>query len=158
MNDKELKEERQRSKEERRGSVAESVARGAASAAVGAAQFAARSAGHVVEGEARRKLKPAGTRLMNRTQTVQTRAARRIDRLAHSVRRMGGRLDRPEEAQSLARRLEETADYLRFRPSEYVAKDTIAVIRRSHIVPITGAVLAGFLAYKWISSRNRGRS
>lgn len=158
MNDKKSKENRERSKDDRRSSVVESVARGAASAAVGAAQFATRSAGHVVEGETRRKLRPAATRLMNQTQSVQTRAARRIDRLAHSVRRLGGRLERPDEAQTLARRLEETADYLRFRPSEYVAKDTIAVIRRSHIVPITGAVLAGFLAYKWISSRNRQRS
>lgn len=136
--------------------ILKSVADGAKEAAQRTVQFGARSAGHIVEGEARRKFGPARKRLLENSERTQSRAARRITRLAEEIRRFGERIQHTGEAHILARRLEETADYLRFRPADRVARDAVSVIRRSKLLPIAGALLGGAIAYR-ILTRNRGR-
>jgi hypothetical protein len=57
--------------------------------------------------------------------------AERVENLAEQVRHLGRQLDRRDEAHVVARRLERTADYLRYRPSAEVAADAWQVVRRS---------------------------
>ncbi|HLV02942.1 MAG TPA: hypothetical protein VKZ59_16860 [Acidobacteriota bacterium] len=136
-------------------SVLRAVGRGAKDAARSAASFAARGAGHIAEGEMRRRLGPARARLTARTEALQSRASRRIDHLASRIRRLGHRIERAEEAHVLARRLEETADYLRYRPSGLVARDAISVAKEKRIFLLAGVALGAFLTYKLIK-RKRG--
>lgn len=79
-------------------------------------------------------------------------AAERIEGLAEQVRSLGRQLDRPDEAHSVARRLERTADYLRFRPPREVADDAWQGLKRSRALIITGGLLGAWIAYRLVRS------
>lgn len=134
-------------------SMFRTVGKGAKEAARSAASFAARGAGHIAEGEMRRKLGPTRARLTATTEALQSRASRRIDHLANRIRRLGHSVERPDEAHLLARRLEETADYLRYRPTEMVARDAVSVAKKNRLFLIAGVAAGAFLTYKAIRRR-----
>lgn len=80
-------------------------------------------------------------------------AGDRILRFAEEVRRVGANGHENERASSIARRLEQTADYLKYRPASNVAEDAIAGIRPKHLAGAgiaTGVAICGTaLAYKY---------
>lgn len=122
-------------------------------AALGAARGATRSARYVLEGEARHRMAPIRLRWGGRTATVQSVTGRQIDRLAEQIRWLGRRLERPEEAHLLARRLEETADYIRFRPAAKMFSDAGGLMRRYPSIPIALGVLGLFVGYRMLCRR-----
>jgi len=123
-----------------------------------AIQGAARGVGHILSGEAREKLGPLREQLLNGTAHVQSKAGRRIMQLADSIRDLGSRLERDHEARAVARRLEETADYLRFRSADGIARDAAQAIRSTHVIPIAVALVGAAIAYKLVASRgNRNK-
>lgn len=147
-----MKEDKQPETEENheRSSVLRSAGKGAKEAARTAASFAARGAGHIAEGEMRRKLGPTRDRMTARTEALQSRASRRIDHMASRIRRLGQKVERTDEAHLLARRLEETADYLRYRPSDLVARDAMSAARENRVLLIAGAAVGAFLTYRLV--------
>ena len=122
-------------------------------AAWGAARGATRSARYVLEGEARHRFGPVRNRWSGRTEKFQSVTGRQIDRLAEQIRWLGGRLERPEEAHLLARRLEETADYIRFRPASKMVSDAGGLMRRHPYVPVALGALGFFIGYRMLSNR-----
>lgn len=94
-------------------------------------------------------------RISNSTEVVQSFSGKKIDRLAGQIRHLGRRLDRQEEIDFLARRLEETADYLRFRPLNHMARDVFRAAKKNYWIPVVGSALAGFAVYRMLSSRHR---
>lgn len=82
--------------------------------------------------------------------------AERIESLADQVRKLGRQLDRRDEAHVVARRLERTADYLRYRPSSEVASDAWGAIKQSQVLWIAGGALGAFILYRLLAS-NLGR-
>lgn len=119
-------------------------------------QGAARGVGHILSAEAREKLGPLREQLLDGTAQVQSKAGRRIMQLADSIRDLGTRLERENEARAVARKLEETADYLRFRSADGIARDAAQVIRRNHVIPIAVGLLGAVVAYKLVASRRGG--
>ncbi len=85
-------------------------------------------------------------------------AADRVEALADQVRQMGNRHDRPDEAQAVARRLERSADYLRFRPLGKVPGDAWKAAKQSPILWATVAVTTGLLTYSAVRSHRRRNS
>ena len=77
-----------------------------------------------------------------------------MEALADQIRELGGRFDRHTEAHSLARRIERSSDYLRYRPTSQIAGDAWDTVRSSPVVWIGGGLLAGLLAYRLISRRD----
>ncbi len=114
---------------------------------------AARGAGHILGGEARQRLAPLKDKLRDGSAEIQSKAGRQIIRLAEKIRHIGARLEREHEAQAVARKLEETADYVRFRPAEGIARDAAQAIRRNHLIPIAVGLLGAVVAYKLVASR-----
>lgn len=74
-------------------------------------------------------------------------AADRVEALAERVRELGARHDRRDEAQTVARRLERTADYLRYRPVAKVPGDAWQAAKNSPTAWATAAVAAGLVTY-----------
>lgn len=124
-------------------------------AARGAARGATRSARYVIEGEARHRLTPIRIRWGGRTAQVQSATGKQIDRLAEQIRWLGSRLERPEETHLLARRLEETADYIRFRPASRMFSDAGGFMRRHPSIPIALGLLGFLVGYRMLSNRRR---
>lgn len=118
-----------------------------------------RGARRIVEGEARERLKPVRDRLADSAERVQSSTGRKIDRLAGQIWKLGHRLDRPGEARLIARRLEETADYLRFRPAGHLVHDAASALRRRPLLPVAGALVAGLVAFSllWNHRKNSHR-
>jgi hypothetical protein len=81
-------------------------------------------------------------------------AADRVESVAHQVRQLGMQLDRPEEAHSIARRLERTADYLRYRPAADVASDAWETVTRPRVLWVAGGVLTALVAYRLLRDRS----
>ncbi|HSL17983.1 MAG TPA: hypothetical protein VLB51_08770 [Methylomirabilota bacterium] len=73
--------------------------------------------------------------------------ADKVERIAEQVRELGEQLGRQSEAHTIARRLERTADYLRYRPSADVASDAWQAVTRSRTVWIAGGVIGALAAY-----------
>ena len=73
--------------------------------------------------------------------------ADKVERIAEQVRELGEQLGRQSEAHTIARRLERTADYLRYRPSADVASDAWQAVTRSRAVWVAGGVLGALAAY-----------
>ncbi len=85
-------------------------------------------------------------------------AADRVEALADQVRQLGNRHDRRDEAQAIARRLERSADYLRFRPLGKVPGDAWEAAKQSRLLWATVAVTAGLLTYSAVRRHRRGTS
>ena len=79
---------------------------------------------------------------------LKTGAALRAEGLAGRIRELGRRFDRPQEAHAIARRVERSADYLRFRPTAEVAGDAWRRVRSSPAVWVAGGLLAGLVLYR----------
>lgn len=75
-------------------------------------------------------------------------AADRVESVAEQVRELGQRLDRRDEAHAIARRLERTADYLRFRPARDVASDAWETVTRPGVLWFAGGAVAALVAYR----------
>jgi len=80
--------------------------------------------------------------------------AEHIENLAEQVRTLGRKLDRRDEAHRVARRLERTADYLRFRPSAEVGADVWRVMKRSRALWIAGGLMGAYVAYRFMRKRH----
>jgi len=112
----------------------------------------------------RRTVKAAGRGVIDdRTSAIQDRiepaadqfkeeAAELIEELATRVRQLGHKFDRTRKAHSVARRLERTADYLRYRSSGDVVEDGWQAVTESRALWIAGGILGGFLAYRMTRS------
>ncbi len=103
-----------------------------------------------LRGSAREKVGRARDRFEESTDRFKTEAAGTIEGLADQIRELGDRFDRQGEANALARRLERSADYLRYRPSAEVAGDALAAVRESRLLWILGGMLAGALVYRLV--------
>lgn len=110
-------------------------------------------AGHIIAGEARERLAPIKKHLLESTENVQSQAGRQILSLAEKIRQLGAQLDRGAEVQTIARKLEETADYVRFRSPDGIARDAARALKRHHVIPIAAGLVGAALAYKLISKR-----
>lgn len=102
----------------------------------------------VASGVVREELRSVKERLEPSADQFKLAAAEKVEGLAAQIRQLGKELDRREEAHSLARRLERTADYLRYRPAVDVAGDVRSAVERSHVLWVAGGVLAGYAAYR----------
>lgn len=80
-------------------------------------------------------------------------AADRVESVAEQIRSLGDRVDRSSEANRIARRLERTADYLRYRPPGRMASDSWEVVRDNHLLWIAGGALAGAGALMLLRAR-----
>lgn len=74
-------------------------------------------------------------------------AADRVEGVAEQIRSLGDDLDRRDEAHAIARRLERTADYLRFRPAAHVASDIRDTLTRPGVLWFAGGALAALVAF-----------
>jgi hypothetical protein len=88
----------------------------------------------------KRRIEPPADQLKEET-------ARKVERVAEQVRELGEQLGRQSDAHVIARRLERTADYLRYRPSADVASDAWRAVTRSRAVWVAGGVLGALAAY-----------
>ncbi|HUV12931.1 MAG TPA: hypothetical protein VMY18_04755 [Acidobacteriota bacterium] len=102
----------------------------------------------VVRGVAQEKREKAKERLEESTIAFRHEASDRIDSVAQQVRQLGTQFDRHEDAHQIARRLEKTSDYLRFRPAADVAGDALALARKYRLLWLTGGLLAGVIIYR----------
>jgi hypothetical protein len=81
---------------------------------------------------------------------LQTKAGKRIEGLARQIRHLGRGVASLQEADALARRLEETADYIRFRPASNAGRDIIQVVKKRPVyLTVVFSLLAGVLAYQY---------
>lgn len=80
-------------------------------------------------------------------------AADLIESLADQIKDLGRQFERSEEAAGVARRLEKTADYIRYRPAAEVAGDTWAVVKRYRLLWITGGLLGGIIIARLAQKR-----
>lgn len=110
--------------------------------------------GTVVEGISRAKLDRVEQRVEESLENVRTEVSRRIESLAEQIHNLGQRLENPEEAQRIARELERTADYLRYRRAGDMFADSVDVVRR-HRVTLLAGIAAGTLAVALVVRRRR---
>jgi hypothetical protein len=82
--------------------------------------------------------------------------AERIESLADQIRKLGRQFDRRDEAHVVARRLERTADYLRFRPSGEVASDALGALKQSQALWVVGGALGAYVLYRLLASSSPG--
>lgn len=94
-------------------------------------------------------------RVETSTSGFKAEASDRLEVLAGQIRQLGEKFESLEEAASIARRLEKTADYLRYRPSVDVASDAWEAARRARLLWIVGGMAAGFLIYRLLK-KDRG--
>lgn len=106
-------------------------------------------------GVAREKLHALRERVEPPVDEFTTEASRRVEALADQIRALGGRLDRPAEAHRIARRLERTADYLRYRPPTRIAEDAWETVSSSRVLWAAGGVLAGAAAIALLRAARR---
>jgi len=93
------------------------------------------------------------------TQAFKQEAAERVERVADQIRGLGQQFDRRDEAHLVARRLEKTADYLRYRSSGDIAADAWATTRQYRLLWLAGGLLAGVVAFRLVQThRNRDRA
>lgn len=94
----------------------------------------------------RQRVEPPADQLKDET-------ADRVEGIAHQVRQLGLELDRPEEAHAIARRLERTADYLRYRPATRVATDAWDAVTQPKVLWAAGGALAALVIYRALKRR-----
>jgi hypothetical protein len=111
------------------------------------------TAATVARGTVREKTAQAEEKFDQATEDFRREAAARMETLAEQIRDLGGRFDRHAEAHGLARRIERSSDYLRYRPSSEIAGDAWDTIRKSPVVWIGGGLVAGLLVYRALSRR-----
>lgn len=88
-----------------------------------------------------------GSRIEKSTDGLKSETGRRIESLAAQIRSLGKDVESPLEAGRLARELERTADYVRYRRSSDIAADTWRFVRSSRGVWVAGGIAAGILGY-----------
>lgn len=79
------------------------------------------------------------------TENFKGEAASMIESVADQIKDLGLQFDRGAEAAGVARRLEKTADYIRYRPTAEVAGDTWEVVKKYRLLWITGGLLGGII-------------
>jgi len=84
-------------------------------------------------------------------------AADRVESVAEQVRELGQQLDRRDEAHVIARRLERTADYLRYRPAGDVVSDAWETVTRPGVLWFAGGAVAALVAYRLVRSSSNSR-
>lgn len=82
------------------------------------------------------------------TQKFKGAAAGKIESLAEQIRELGDQFEHGGEANAIARRLEKTADYIRYRPTSDVAADAWDITKRYHLLWWAGGLLAGVVAIR----------
>ncbi len=102
----------------------------------------------VVRGVTQEKREKAKERLEESTIAFRHEASDRIDSVAQQVRQLGTQFERHDDAHQIARRLEKTSDYLRFRPAADVAGDALALAQKYRLLWLTGGLLAGVIIYR----------
>lgn len=108
----------------------------------------------VVKGVTQDRREKAVERMETSTLAFRNQASDRIDAVAQQVRQLGAQFDRHGDAHEIARRLEKTADYLRYRPAADVAGDAWALARKYQVLWITGGLLLGLIIYR-MTQRDR---
>jgi hypothetical protein len=101
----------------------------------------------VIRGLSRDQAGRLENRLEESTTGLKSEAGRRIESLAAQIRKLGVDLESPFEAGRLARELERTADYLRYRRSIDMAGDAWDAIRHSPVAWAAGAAVGALLVY-----------
>ncbi|MFB3905279.1 MAG: hypothetical protein ACE15E_17655 [Acidobacteriota bacterium] len=74
-------------------------------------------------------------------------AAAGIDVLARRVRQASG----PDRSRAIARSFEKTADYLRYRASDDMARDAWRAVKKRPVWITAGTALGGWVAYRWLT-------
>ena len=110
----------------------------------------------VAKDVARQRTSRAAATIAEPAEQFKVQASEQIVSLASQIRQLGSRLERSDEAHRVARRLEQTADYLRYRPAPDVAGDAWDAVKRSPTIWIGGGLLAGLMVY--FVARGRRRS
>ncbi len=87
------------------------------------------------------------------SESFRLNAAEMVESVAHQIRDLGARFERPDEAHMVARRLERTSDYIRYRPATRVAGDALRSVRSSRAVWIAGGVLTGLIVHRLVNHR-----
>jgi hypothetical protein len=87
---------------------------------------------------------------------VMREAADRVEEVADQVRELGKKLDRRDQAHSVARRLEKAADYLNYRPPSEATTDAWKAITRSKVLWVGAGLLGGWVAYRIVRSSPEG--
>lgn len=111
------------------------------------------AAAAVARGTVRGSASRAEERIDDATDSFRQEAAARMEALAEQIRELGGRFDRHTEAHHLARRIERSSDYLRYRPTSQIAGDAWDTVRRSPVVWVGGGLVAGLLLYRTLARR-----
>ncbi len=102
----------------------------------------------VARGVVREEARNFRVRARRSADGFKSEAALKVEGLAGQIRELGRRFDRQQEAHTIARRVERSADYLRFRPTSEVAGDAWRAVRSSPAVWVAGGLLAGFVLYR----------
>lgn len=112
----------------------------------------------LVRGAAQQNLDRLKDRVEDATRTAKEGTAERFETLAEQLRRSGGNTEDLEGRQRWARRLEKSADYLRYRPTAEVGKDAWDAARKYHLFWFAGGFLAGVLVYLAVKRRKADES
>jgi hypothetical protein len=114
-----------------------------------------RAVDNVAKDVARQRTSEAAATIAEPAEQFMVQASEQIVGLASQIRQLGSRFDRNDEAHRVARRLEQTADYLRYRPAPDVAGDAWDVIKRSPTIWVGGGLMAGLMVYFMVRGRRR---
>jgi len=107
-------------------------------------------AASIVRGLSRAGVRDVTRSLDDSSAELQTETGKRIEGLSRQIRKLSQDVGSRKEAAARARRLEQTADYIRFRPASHVGRDLIQVATKKPVYLTAGfSVLAGVLAYQY---------
>ena len=107
----------------------------------------AKVSGTAAKGVAREQAERVKGAVDASSEAFRREAAEMVESAAQQVRQLGRRSERHDQAHVVARRLERTADYLRYRPAAEVVEDTWEMMKRYHLPWIAGGLAAGLVAY-----------
>ncbi len=118
--------------------------------------------GKAVETTAKGVMREQSSRIRDRVEPpadqFKEQVADRLEGVADQVRQLGRELDRRDEAHVVARRLERSADYVRYRPASEFAGDAWGAMKSSPMVWVAGGVLGAFVTYRVVSAIGNRRS
>jgi len=117
-------------------------------------EFTEKVAETTVRGIAREQAARLRDRVEPPADELKIETARLIENAAQQVRELGHQLDRDNEAHTIARRLERSADYLRYRPSAAVATDAWDTVTQPRVLWVAGGVLAALATYRMLRTRS----
>jgi len=109
----------------------------------------------VIRGVTREKIGRVGEHIESGTAGLKSESGRRIESLAAQIRRLGDELESSAEAGRIARELEKTADYLRYRRTSDIAEDAWHLVRTNRAFWVAGAFLGGVLVYSVVRRARR---